>query len=569
MRYSGMLWQQVQRNRRNLEQIVRLTKDHESRIDRHAFAHDPVEYAHKVLKIAFIWERQAEIMRAILKPPYKVMVKSGHNVGMSFLAAVLTNWWYDSFDPSVVITTAPTKRDVEDILWKEVRIQRQRAGLGDDFIGPSAPEMKSSPGHYAKGFTASKNESFHGRHDERMFFVFDEAAGVSNNYWESARGMFKPEPGHGWLAIFNPTDPSCPAYREEEFGDWNVFTLNSMDHPNITAATSGTTWNEEAQRWYQEEGAAQPSLIPAAVSRPQIDTWVKDWCIPVKPEELLTSDFEWHVDGLPEIRFWRPAGAEFNPRCRGLWPDASMYGIWSDSVWSAIEGVDLGYEETELPQIGCDVARYGDDKTAIHVRRGSTSLRHESYSGWSTVKTTERLERLARILVAEVNQERDSGPRPRIEIKDIVVRIDDDGVGGGVVDQCQANGLNAIGVGAGTRATDEKRYRNKRSELWFLAAACAAEGFVSFGRLDPDVRKKIKAQAMAPVWRLDGAGRREVEPKEDTKKPNRLGRSPDDMDAVNLAYYEHVGLGEMMVVEPDKDLAAAYEHSEHMGGWTR
>ncbi len=39
---------------------------------------------------------------------------------------------------------------------------------------------------------------------------------------------------------------------------------------------------------------------------------------------------------------------------------------------------------------------------------------------------------------------------------------------------------------------------------------------------------------MAPTWKLDSQGRRVVEPKQDTKK--RLKRSPDDMDALNLAY---------------------------------
>jgi hypothetical protein len=39
---------------------------------------------------------------------------------------------------------------------------------------------------------------------------------------------------------------------------------------------------------------------------------------------------------------------------------------------------------------------------------------------------------------------------------------------------------------------------------------------------------------LAPTWRLDSQGRRVVEAKERTK--SRLSRSPDDMDALNLAY---------------------------------
>ena len=101
------------------------------------------------------------------------------------LAAMVTNWMFDTFNPSLTMTTAPSKRDVEDLLWKEVRMQRLRAGLSDDFIGPSAPEMRTGPDHYAKGYTAARGESFQGRHDANMMFIFDEALAVNETYWRT------------------------------------------------------------------------------------------------------------------------------------------------------------------------------------------------------------------------------------------------------------------------------------------------------------------------------------------------------------------------------------------------
>ena len=44
---------------------------------------------------------------------------------------------------------------------------------------------------------------------------------------------------------------------------------------------------------------------------------------------------------------------------------------------------------------------------------------------------------------------------------------------------------------------------------------------------------------MAPAWDLDAQGRRKLEPKDKTKE--KIGRSPDDADAMNLAYYEGGG----------------------------
>src|SRR5690242_15394371 len=90
---------------------------------RRSFPTDPVGYAEKVLEVT-PWEAQKEAARAILQYPHRVLVKSGHNIGKSFLAAWLINWHFDSFQPGVTISTAPTHRDVCDILWKEVRMQR-------------------------------------------------------------------------------------------------------------------------------------------------------------------------------------------------------------------------------------------------------------------------------------------------------------------------------------------------------------------------------------------------------------------------------------------------------------
>jgi hypothetical protein len=36
---------------------------------------------------------------------------------------------------------------MKDTVWSEVRMQRMRAGLRDYFIGPVAPEMRTSPEH--------------------------------------------------------------------------------------------------------------------------------------------------------------------------------------------------------------------------------------------------------------------------------------------------------------------------------------------------------------------------------------------------------------------------------------
>jgi hypothetical protein len=51
---------------------------------------------------------------------------------------------------------------------------------------------------------------------------------------------------------------------------------------------------------------------------------------------------------------------------------------------------------------------------------------------------------------------------------------------------------------------------------------------------------------MAPTWKLDQDGRHVVEPKDKIRE--RLGRSPDGMDGMNLAYYHAGGDGPALTV---------------------
>ncbi len=70
----------------------------------------------------------------------------------------------------------------------------------------------------------------------------------------------------------------------------------------------------------------------------------------------------------------------------------------------------------------------------------------------------------------------------------------------------------------------------------------------SVSRLDSETRRRLQVQALAPEWAPDARGRRRLEPKAKTKERCQ-GRSPDDVDALNLAYYE-AGQGVPTVHQP-------------------
>lgn len=484
---------------------------------------DPVGYARDVLGVTLTPDQQT-FLRALLEPPFKVKVESGHNIGKTFLAAVAANWWYDSFDPGVVITTAPTERDVIDLLWTEIRLLRGKAKgpalgdrkLPDDFIGPAAPEMRTSEEHWAKGYTARKGESFQGRHRKRMLFIFDEDEGIEPSYFKVLKTMFKPELFHGCLSIGNPTTTTSASYLESQTLDlngepsWRVFSMSALNHPNVVAELAGL-----------------PPPIPDAVSVGQIDTWVGDWCERIDPAIKEPTDIEWR----PGSGNWFRPGPDFEARALGRRPSQGTHGVWSAALWAACEERELEIDLGTVPEIGCDCAWKGDDYSGFHVRWGGVSIRHESFNGWMAPRIAMHLKELCKWAAALANQFRDPNARP-IGEKEIPVKIDDDATGGAVI--ALSEGYRFIPVSAVTASVWRDRYPNKRSELWFATRERALAGLLSVKPLPQGVRDRLKIQLLAPTWEPTPSGQRQVEPKKKTKE--KINRSPDDADAFNLAY---------------------------------
>ena len=480
------------------------------------YATDPVGYARDVLGVTW-WHVQEQIARALLAPPYKVLVLASHSVGKTHLAGGLVNWWFDTRPRSVCVTTAPTDRDVKDLLWKEVRLQR---GTRGGFKGPAAAELFESEAHYAKGFTSAKGESFQGRHPEHFLVLFDEAVGVRPFSWTTTRTMVQlGNPKHAWLAIANPTDTSSQMYAEAQSGGWTVIQMAATDHPNVIAELRG-----------------EPPPYPSAVRLAQVNEQLRDWCTPIAPADRRATDLEWP----PGSGRWLRPGPEAEARVLGRWPSSATYGVWSDSLWAACERGGLDEPTSADLAIGCDVARHGDDWTAIHVRDGGTSLHHERGNGWDTMRTVGRLIELAR----------EYGAPRNLDPQRVPLVIDDTGVGGGVTDRLREQGYRAVPINAAATARQDERYADVRSELWFAAAERAKAGRLDVSRLDRDTRQRLRVQVMAPVWALDSRGRRKVESKAETKARCQ-GRSPDDADATNLAYYVG-GLGAPEVVSAQR-----------------
>jgi hypothetical protein len=464
---------------------------------RHAV--DPVAYATDCLGQT-LTPKQIEVLEAIRRPPYRVLVRSANNVGKTFLNACLASWKYDSFNPSVTLATAPTDRQVTDLLFKELRTIRP---LNYDFL-PHANRLESAPNHFVHGFTAKDEESFKGQHEDELLLIFDEAVGIDRAFWSAAETMFLGIPEHGWICTYNPRDPTSYAYQAEASGLWNVVHMSALDHPNVLA---------------ELRGEAPP--IPGAIRLQRVMDRIATECEYVGSRQSDQNCFEFP---LGSNRWYKPLTPEFEVQILGRWPTSSFNSVWGPGI------LDIARRTIQIDpswplQIGCDVARYGDDDTTIAVRKGTALIHLEAHSGWSTKQTADQLRWLCNRYVA-----------PGGDPKRIPCTIDDTGgYGAGVVDYPE--GYRFIGINSSETAKDNTKYGNVRSELWWMTRLAAdAGGFVTGCIIEgKDLLDQLEGDLISTRWSLGSSNRRVVESKAMTKA--RLYRSPDLADAVNLAWY--------------------------------
>lgn len=503
------------------------------------YERDPVAYAWDCLGVRFTRKQQEAAYKLVI-PPYKVLVRAGHSVGKSLMSACLVSWAYDCFNPGFVLTTAPTERQVTDILWKYVRVLRANAKdprCKGGWVGPKIPRLESAPNHYAYGFTAKDGDRFQGHHDANVFIFFDEAVGVAPIFWQAMQTMLGGL-RYGFLAMYNPTDQSSSAHHEERAPGYHpVVTMSCLDHPNIKAAI-----------------LRKPIPIPNAITYGTLHGMLERWATRIDEADKNSLDIAFtelgNTPDLDKVIYYRP-GPVAEARLLGRWPTQSVNAVWSEFALDQMMNIAIPHHLLYHGpiQVGCDVARYGDDFTAIHVRKGGTSLHHESHNGWGGDQIIGRLQSLAaqyskQFMIAgppnPQNYNRPLWEKDPIDARQIPIVVDDDGIGGIVVNVGRKEGFNFLGVSNASKPVEplDEDYDKIRSWLWFSMVQCAMRGGVTLKILARDCPRdyaQLRQQLLGPTYHLDPRGRRVVESKDEMKA--RGLTSPDDADAFNLAYF--------------------------------
>jgi len=433
----------------------------------------------------FLWSKQREILRSVSEHE-RTAVKSCHGPGKTHTAAQAAIWFLCTRKPSEVVTTAPTWRQVEKLLWKEINLAWARA----------VPEVRAlaeclttrlvvGPGHEAYGLSTNDTDKFQGIHSPHLMVIVDEASGLPDEIYEavdtlSAGGEYRE------LLIGNPIRPEGKFYR--------AFQNPELGYNRISIAV------DETPNWTGED-------VPDEVRR-----------VLVQPERVE----KWAVD-------WGRDSPAYVARVRAEFPEEDATRVLVPLAWAeAAQRREEGDAEGDV-QVGVDVARYGEDRTAIGRRKGRVLRSLRSYPGDTSGPQVAGYARAE----AEAALAEDGGP--------VVVVIDETGVGGPVLDMLQADAANADiryeGLHFGAAALDAEHFLNRRAEIYWHMRLLLQEGGMEPDMViaaEGDAVQRFISQVSAMRYDYSGAVKLRIEKKDDMKK--RGMPSPDEADAVVLAF---------------------------------
>lgn len=465
---------------------------------------DPVGFFRNVLGVE-PWSRQREILEAI-RDHRRVAIRSGHKISKSNTAAGVALWFYCSFFDARVIMSSTTSRQVDQILWRELRMMRARAGRclackAEDPEGlriprpcPHSTLIEGEQGDLARtglkapdfreivGFTAREAEAVAGISGANLLYLLDESSGIDQAIFDAIEGN---RAGGARIVLFgNPTK------NEGEF--YEAFHGKSRHYFGITVSSEET-----------------PNAVSGRVIVPGLAT--REW-IDEKRDE------------------WGEDSPLFKIRIKGVHATHEDGRIFSVHTIEQAESRWHTAPEAGRLYLGCDLAGESGtgDETMFAPRRGLKLMALVPRRGLTPeghvvqivgLLKEYRLPREVPVVVIDAE-----GP-----VGSKVARLLDD-----YLDQ-YPDAFELVRVYAHARAVRQPAVYDKiRDEL----AANLAAWFRDGGAIVEDTR--LAAELHVFEESILPNGRVRITPKETVRKI--LGRSPDRYDALALSTWEPLSL---------------------------
>lgn len=504
-----------------LRRRQRLQREKELDAQAEVWRTNPKLYAIERLGVE-LTDEQGHVLESI-RDNRRTAVKASHAIGKTFNASVALNWWYDCWKSHIGYITAPTWGQALGLTFKEVKKTRMARMLDGEILDSGlvrdANKIRQAD-HFIKALNAEKSEGFQGEHSAPILIVLEEAVGVPGYIWDAMEGLMT-HPDCRVLAIGNPTDEATKFGEVCESPNWEVFSVTAMAHPNIS-----------------EELHCRPPKFERAVRLQWLFEMLQKECEQVSGKsdgcfEFYTLDVvQAALNGHPvsdssEKCYYKPT-AFFEGRVLGEFPTEASNKVIPSGWLKSLPALEIN--PLHKIQLGCDVARFGDDRTTIFSRIGSVAMRALVLRKFDTIAIADAIEDEARELAKTLELLPEQS-------KTFIINIDTTGgLGAGPYDTLKSRGYrNVQSINSSESAHDDELYKNKRSELWFDIRDRVREKNLDYSRLSLEVKRILQKELSTPMYKILG-GKKVVEDKAESKK--RLGASPDLADGFNLAFYE-------------------------------
>lgn len=441
---------------------------------------NPVAFFEEVLDMTPD-EWQKDVLNDLVQYP-KISVRSGQGVGKTALEAGAIIWFLVCRPYSRVIATAPTMQQLYDVLWAEIA-KWLNTSLVKDLLKWTKTKVYmigDEERWFATAKTATKPENMQGFHEEHMLIVVDEASGVADPIMEAILGTLTGD-DNKLLMCGNPNRLEGVFYdsHNADRDKFKVHKVSSMD----SKRTSKDNIEMLLHKYGQDSDVARVRIFG------EFPKGALDSLISMETVELACN--------------------------------------------SKIKEVEI--LTSNILHVGCDVARFGNDKTVITPRIASKIFPFTKYSKKSTMETAGNVIKTCKDYMKKYPN-----------LKHCMIKIDDTGVGGGVTDRLREvvseEGLpfTIIPVNNGASATDDY-YANLGAQIWGDLRDALEENFsgVLQGKeptLELPYDDEMIKQLSNRKKKITSKGKIQLESKDDMKARN-VG-SPDIADSITLALYE-------------------------------
>lgn len=410
-----------------------------------------------------------------------IVVPSANAMGKDWsVSGRASLWFYECFGPKCkVVMTGPTERQVNDIMWGELRSAYLTRPSEDDIGRLMSCKLDGGPDHFITAFTTretgDKQGKFQGVHSSRLMIIVSEAQAVEDAIFDQIEGLTMADILIV-VYLFNPlTNTGRAAKMVEDTEKNTIIRLDAYDCINV-----------------KEKRQVIPGLVSYA--------WVKD------------KEEKWNADGSGK-------DPRYMARVRGLLPTTSINAVISKDLYARCINRQLTWWTAKYGTIGVDPALTGTDDMVISVFM-SGKLVDEWVIPYNENETV-----AAGKIQMKMNEHFPTGG--------CAIVIDSDGLGVKVYEAFKkmvpSDTHNPILVheyrgSCNARDIVDPQYENIRAEAHFYAKQRMMDGHISL-----DDNDYSREEATSVLHFTNKHGRIQIEDKEDLK--SRLLRSPNRWDA--------------------------------------